>query len=118
MRLPVIVASENGHFVARPAYATEPQVTGQTRMQAINALGKVLKDEIAQGRLAFIDLNEYSYPTSEETGDDFGLDTIEVFAPPSIMDYAGVFKDDTELAEIAKEAYRQRELLKEQEWGK
>jgi hypothetical protein len=79
-------------------------------------LGQVIRHEIAEGKLAFIDLNDYADNTSDEHNQD-DFDTIEVNAPPSIMDFAGVFQGDTELAEIAKEAYRLRDELKGKEWG-
>jgi hypothetical protein len=88
-------------------------MSGPTRDAAVFALGNILKQSIDNGSLTFVDLNSPMFTKDDEP---YALDSIEV-GEPSIMDYAGVFKGDTELEEICEEAYRRRAEQRKQEWG-
>jgi hypothetical protein len=93
-QVPVFVEPVNGHFVARLAGRPDLRAESSTREGALEALRQVVHRQLGRKILAFT--------------------AVEPKGPHA---WAGVFKDDPTLDDICHEAYRQRDELREREFG-
>jgi hypothetical protein len=94
IQVPVFIDSVNGHFVVRLATRPDLQAEAATREGALEALRDVVHGHFGTGNLAF-----------------------KPIEPKGPQAWAGVFKDDPTLDDICREAYRQRDELRKQEFG-
>lgn len=89
MSFPVLVESENGHFVASLLGASDLRVVEPTRDEAVAALKTELQQRIQKGELLSVEVGE-----SANIG---------------VSDLAGKYKDDPTLREICEQAYQLRD---------
>ncbi len=89
MSFPVLVETENGHFVASLLGASDLRVVEPTRDEAVAALKTELQQRIQKGELLSVEVSE---PV-----------TI------GVSDLAGKYKDDPTLREICEQAYQLRD---------
>lgn len=112
MDFDILVEPENGHFVAQVVGTPYLRAEGKDRQGATAALIESLQQRMEQGDLFRVTVKSKKVEVSKSDSRPVIYD----FNPRSLMDLAGVFKDDSELKEICEEAYRLRREQRDREW--
>ena len=110
MDFDVLVEPENGHFVAKVVTMPHLRGEGGDRQAATEALIESLQLRMQQGDLIRVTVKPKPVATTGPRP------VIYDFRPRSIMDLAGIFKDDPDWMEICREAYRERDEEKRREF--